>query len=71
MLFRIIPKIAPETERGPVIFTHGMFSSPEDFLMRTNYEAPATPIQLAAMGYDVWIGCTRGRSITSGHAFLS
>ena len=44
-----------------------MFSDPTDFLAQTAEEKVALPLQLAAMGYDVWIGCTRGRPGTLGH----
>ena len=44
-----------------------MFSDPIDFLKRTDSSMPASPIQLAQQGYDVWIACTRGRLYTLGH----
>ena len=53
--------------KGPAVFLHGMFSDPVDFLSRSDLATPATPIQLAQQGFDVYIACTRGRSYTLGH----
>ena len=70
LLFRITPKVVPADNKGPLLLTHGMFSDPTDFLAQTDTTKAALPLQLAAMGYDVWVGCTRGRSITQGHTTL-
>ena len=53
--------------KGPILLLHGMFSSPEDWIKRKDSLSESTPIQLAKMGYDVWIGCTRGRTETLSH----
>lgn len=53
--------------KGPVLVLHGMFSDPIDFFNRTDVTTPGLPVQLAMEGYDVWIGCTRGRDNTLGH----
>ena len=60
-----------EDTKGPVLLLHGMFSSPEDWLKRSDIDAQSTAIQLALAGYDVWIGCTRGRPDTLGHTTLN
>ena len=59
------------TSKGPLLLIHGMFSKPSDWLGRKTTDLPALPIQLAEMGFDVWVGCTRGRSITSTHETLN
>lgn len=69
-MFHITPKVAVLPSLGPLLLVHGMFSTPLDFLTRTDLGTNATPLQLSAMGYDVWIGCTRGREITLGHTTL-
>ena len=62
---------APLTDTlGPILLLHGMFSDPMDWLKRKDEQLPALPIQLAQMGYDVWIGCTRGRPHTDTHSTL-
>jgi len=71
IMFRITPKVEVLPSRGPLLMTHGMFSEASDFFTRTDDTALAWPIQLAEMGFDVWIGCTRGRSLTEGHATLN
>ena len=53
--------------KGPILLVHGMFSSPTDFLGRSDSGSASLPIQLAQMGYDVWIGCSRGRPYTDTH----
>lgn len=53
--------------KGPLLLLHGMFSDPMDFFQRTDETTPGLPVQLAMEGYDVWIGCTRGRSYTLNH----
>ena len=50
---------------------HGMFSSPEEFLARDDPLANPMPLQLVDDGYDVWIGCTRGREYTLGHSIFT
>ena len=48
-----------------------MYSSPEDWIKRSDPATGSTPIQLAEAGYDVWLGCTRGRPPTTSHATLN
>ena len=73
MMFRITadPTGAPLVPtKGPVLLLHGMFSDPTDFFSRTDETTAALPIQLAMDGYDVWIGCSRGRPNTLEHTTL-
>lgn len=56
--------------RGPILLTPGMYSSHEDYFVKTDEFMPSTPIQLANMGYDVWLGVTRGREYSNGHDIL-
>ena len=67
-MFRLTPKVPAATSKGPLLFIHGMFSDPLDFLESSDPTTPSAPLQLAAEGYDVWIGCTRGRDITIENA---
>ena len=73
VMFRITadPTGAPLVPtKGPMLLLHGMFSDPMDFFNRTDETTPALPVQLAMSGYDVWIGCTRGREYTLNHATI-
>lgn len=73
MMFRITADptgVALTPTKGPMLLVHGMFSDPTDFFSRTDETTPALPVQLAMAGYDVWIGCTRGRSNTLDHATI-
>jgi pimeloyl-ACP methyl ester carboxylesterase len=73
VMFRITadPTGAPLVPtKGPLLILHGMFSDPTDFFQQSNPAAPGLPVQLAMDGYDVWIGCTRGRDITLNHATI-
>lgn len=70
LMFRITPKVAPAVSKGPLLLLHGMYSEPLDFFTQTDPLTNASPFQLAADGYDVWVGCTRGREITLGHTTL-
>ena len=73
VMFRITadPTGAPLVPtKGPLLLLHGMFSDPTDFFSRTDETTPGLPIQLAQAGYDVWIGCTRGREYTLNHATM-
>ena len=62
--------MAAAVNKGPTLLVHGMFSSTEEFLMRDDPLLKPLPMQLADDGYDVYIGCTRGREYTLGHTTL-
>ena len=73
VMFRITadPTGAPLTPtKGPALLVHGMFSDPTDFFQRDDLTTPGLPVQMAMDGYDVWIGCTRGREGTLNHATI-
>ena len=70
-MFRITADAAgaPMTPtKGPALLIHGMFSDPTDFYGRTDQLTAGLPVQLANEGYDVWVGCTRGRDYTLGYS---
>ena len=72
-MFRITadPTGAPLTPtKGPALLVHGMFSDPTDFFQSDDLTTPGLPVQMAMDGYDVWIGCTRGREGTLNHATI-
>ncbi len=57
--------------KGPILLTPGMYSNTADWLKIKDTTKPSTPIQLADMGYDVWLGSTRGRKESNTHAVLN
>ena len=58
--------------KGPILLTHGLYSGVEDWLLQDSDPIlPSTPIQLANLGYDVWMAASRGREVYSRtHATL-
>ena len=70
VMFHLKRKVPAAVNKGPVLQLHGMFSAPEEFLTRDDPLLPPIPMQLADDGYDVYIGCTRGREYTLGHDTL-
>ena len=55
---------------GPILLIHGMFSEPMDWLARKDETLPSIAVQLSQLGYDVWIGCPRGRKYTETNSNL-
>lgn len=52
--------------RGPILLTYGMYSEMLDWLRAEEDDSlPSTAVQLAKLGYDVWLGNSRGREIYS------
>jgi len=58
--------------KGPILLTHGLYSGVEDWLLQdSDPTLPSTPIQLANLGFDVWMAASRGREVYSRtHATL-
>lgn len=58
-LFRITSDAAGNAitdTRGPILLTPGLYSDNLDWLNKTDVLEAATPIALANLGFDVWIG---------------
>jgi pimeloyl-ACP methyl ester carboxylesterase len=58
----------PDSEKPPVMFQHGLFSSADTWIM--NYAEVAPAFVAARTGYDVWLGNNRGNTFSRKHETL-
>ena len=56
--------------RGPVLLINGIYSQVDDWLAATDTSLPNTAVQLAEMGYDVWLAPSRGKRYGRSHVTL-
>ena len=52
---------------GPVLLLSGMYSQIDDWLETSDPSLPNNPVQLAQMGWDVYIGDGRGKKYSRSH----